>query len=87
MERLFTIEETADLLRVSRQTIYRLRDGGKLEFYQAGRSVKISQASIEKYLKAITKKSTAKGFEYFSMKQFPTDGDDVEFDKQMFALY
>lgn len=92
MQKLYTVKETMEILRVSRMQIYRLRDSGKLEFYQAGRSVKISQAAIEKYLKAVVQKSTARGFEYLLLKQFQTGGDMTEpekheYDNQMFALY
>lgn len=78
MERLFTIEETADLLRISRMQLFRLRKRGKIESYQDGRLVTFSQAHIEKYLKAITKKSTAKGFEYFWMSA--ADLPELSFD-------
>ena len=92
MQKLFTIDETAELLRKSRQTIYRLREQGKLESYQDGKSVTFSQAQIEKYLKAITKKSTAKGFEYQLLKDWQklagmTETEKQEYNNEMFALY
>ena len=92
MQKLYTIDETAKLLRKSRMQIYRLREAGKLESYQDGRAVTFSQAHIEKYLTAITKKSTAKGFEYYLLKEWQTlagmtEPEKHEFDNQMFALY
>lgn len=72
MQKIYTIDETAKLLRKSRMQIYRLREQGKLECYQDGKSVTFSQSHIEKYLRAITQKSTAKGFEYQLLKEWQT---------------
>lgn len=72
--------------------IYRLREAGKLECYQDGKAVTFSHLHIEKYLKAITRKSTAKGFEYYLLKEWQTltgmtETEKQEFDNEMFALY
>jgi len=40
---LMTVEETCELLRVSRQTVYRLRRDGHLPFATLGRSVRIAR--------------------------------------------
>ncbi len=92
MDKLFTIEETADLLRMSRMQLYRLRKRKKIESYQDGRAVTFSQAHIEKYLKAITKKSTAKGYEYYFLKDWQTlagmtETEKHELNNEMFAVY
>ena len=92
MQKFYTVKETMELLRVSRTTIFRLREQGRLEFYQVGRSVKVSQSAIEKYLKAVVQNSTAKGFEYYLLKEWQTVGElsvteKTEFDNQMFAVY
>ncbi len=92
MQKLYTIKETGKLLRVSRQTIYRLRDSGKLECYQDGKTITFAASHIEKYLKAITRKSTAKGFEYQLLKDWQTLAGMTEpekhaFDKRMFAVH
>ncbi len=92
MQKIYTIDETAKLLRKSRMQIYRLREQGKLECYQDGKAVTFAASHIEKYLKAITRKSTARGFEYQLLKDWETlagmtEAEKQESDKEMFALY
>jgi excisionase family DNA binding protein len=53
MDKLYTIQETMNLLRVSRQQVFRLRESGKLKFYEDGKSKRISEAHIKAYLNGI----------------------------------
>jgi excisionase family DNA binding protein len=52
-EKLLTIKEARKRLGLSRQTFYRLREAGKLKYYQVGRAVRISEKHIADYLESI----------------------------------
>lgn len=45
-----TIAEACKVLRTSRWTIRRLLDSGKLEAIKVGRRVRITRASVERYI-------------------------------------
>ena len=47
-----TVKEVAAMLRVSEMTIYRLVKSGELESVKVGRSIRIYEHSIAKYLGA-----------------------------------
>jgi excisionase family DNA binding protein len=49
--KFMTVAEIADILRVSRMSVYRLIHGGQLEAVQFGRSFRISEPALEAYLK------------------------------------
>ena len=53
--RVFTLQEVADILRVSRRTIYRLisgdnKQGIKLPATQVGRSWRVGESALKMYL-------------------------------------
>jgi excisionase family DNA binding protein len=52
-EKLLTVAETCEKLNLSRQTIYRLREAGKLKYYQPGRVIRFSEKHIAEYLESI----------------------------------
>ena len=47
---LLTVAEVAVMLRVSKMTIYRLIDAGRLNAVRVGRSFRLPQASVELFL-------------------------------------
>lgn len=49
-ERLLTIDETADVLRVSRPTLYRLIRGGALGPVRVGERLRFERSEIRRYL-------------------------------------
>jgi excisionase family DNA binding protein len=52
--RLLTIAETADALRISRSSIYRLFDAGQLAWVQIGASRRVTATDIERFITAHT---------------------------------
>lgn len=57
MNRLFTIEETADLLRISKRGVWRLIADGELpKPLKVGRSSRFSTADVDCYLNSLIKK-------------------------------
>ena len=50
MPKLFTVSEVADLMRVSRMTIYRLIHSGELPALRAGKSFRIPQTAVQELL-------------------------------------
>ena len=48
---LLTVAEVAAMLRVSKMTIYRLIDAGRLNAVRVGRSFRLPQASVESFLR------------------------------------
>ena len=50
-QKLLTIEETADLLRVSTRTVRRWIKAGALGAYQFGRQWRIARAELEEHLR------------------------------------
>jgi excisionase family DNA binding protein len=47
---LLTVEETAAVLRINRQTVYRLIKSGKLPAFKVASGIRIEQAAIKEYL-------------------------------------
>ena len=47
---VFTVEETAEILKVSHKTVYRLVDRNLLRATKALRHLRISRASLEKFV-------------------------------------
>lgn len=51
-ERLLTAQEVADLLRVSTMTVYRLIRRGDLPAVKVGRSYRVIQSELDRYLRS-----------------------------------
>jgi excisionase family DNA binding protein len=49
--RLLTVNEVADLLRVSRMTVYRLIKEGQLAAIRVGRSYRLREDDVDEYLR------------------------------------
>jgi excisionase family DNA binding protein len=50
--RFLTVQEVADLLRVSSMTVYRLIKAGELSAVRVGRSFRVSEHDVDVYLAA-----------------------------------
>ena len=53
-----TVAEVAELMRVSKMTVYRLVHSGDLPAVQVGRSFRVHEQAVEKYLGSSVYKST-----------------------------
>jgi excisionase family DNA binding protein len=49
-ERFLTVQEVAELMRVSTMTVYRLIKAGDLRAARVGRSYRLREAEVETYL-------------------------------------
>ena len=49
-ERFLTVQEVAELMRVSTMTVYRLIKAGELRAARVGRSYRLREAEVETYL-------------------------------------
>lgn len=45
-----TVDEVADILQVSRNTVYALKDKGELNFYNVGRKLRFTYADVQSYI-------------------------------------
>jgi excisionase family DNA binding protein len=50
--RFFTVAEVAEVMRVSRMTVYRLVHSGELPAVRVGRSFRVPQHAVHEYLRA-----------------------------------
>lgn len=50
--RFFTVAEVAQVMRVSRMTVYRLVHSGELPAVRVGRSFRVPQRAVHEYLQA-----------------------------------
>ena len=50
---VLTVPEVADLLRMSRQTIYNMIRAGKIPHFRVGNKVRFSRADIEAMMKPV----------------------------------
>lgn len=50
--RFFTVAEVAEVMRVSRMTVYRLVHSGELPAVRVGRSFRVPQRAVNEYLQA-----------------------------------
>ena len=48
--RLLTVNEVADLLRVSRMTVYRLIKDGEMSAFRVGRGYRLRKEDVDTYL-------------------------------------
>ena len=49
--RFLTVAEVAELLRVSKMTVYRLVHGGELPAVRVGRSFRVTEDDVNEYLR------------------------------------
>ena len=49
--RLMTVAEVAEVMRVSRMTVYRLVHGGELSAVRVGRSFRVPERAVQDYLR------------------------------------
>jgi excisionase family DNA binding protein len=52
--RFLTVAEVADMMRVSRMTVYRLVHSGELPAIRFGRSFRVPESAVEQLLHAVT---------------------------------
>lgn len=45
-----TVDEVADILQVSRNTVYALKDKGEINFYNVGRKLRFTYADVQSYI-------------------------------------
>jgi excisionase family DNA binding protein len=48
-----TVSEVAEVMRVSRMTVYRMIHAGELPAVQFGRSYRVPESAVEQYLRGI----------------------------------
>jgi len=51
--RLLTVAEVARIMRVSKMTVYRLIHSGELEAIRVGRSFRVPEQAVSRYLKVL----------------------------------
>lgn len=51
-DRLLTVREVADAMRVSQMTVYRLIKGGELAALRVGRNFRIRESDVDRYFEA-----------------------------------
>lgn len=49
-QEFFTAEEIAELLRVTKMTVYRLLNAGAIPYHQVGKAKRIAKADLDAYL-------------------------------------
>jgi excisionase family DNA binding protein len=49
--RFLTVAEVAQIMRVSKMTVYRLVHGGELPAVRVGRSFRVPEAAVHRYLR------------------------------------
>lgn len=52
-DKLLTVKDVIDKLRVSRQTLYQLTRNGKIASVNIGRSVRYKESEINKFIKSL----------------------------------
>lgn len=50
--RFLTVAEVASIMRVSKMTVYRMVHAGELEAIRVGRSFRVPQEAVDKYLRS-----------------------------------
>lgn len=56
MTELYTMKEAAGILKVSRQTLHKLKTAGKIPFFTVGNQIRFSKDEIMDYIRNNTKK-------------------------------
>lgn len=54
---VFTVEEVAEMLRVSKMTVYRLLDQNELSYVRIGRTFRIPAKAFDEYIRVNTHKA------------------------------
>ncbi|MFP3467522.1 helix-turn-helix domain-containing protein [Leifsonia sp. SIMBA_070] len=52
--RFLTVAEVADMMRVSRMTVYRMVHAGELPAIRFGRSFRVPESAVEQLLRTVT---------------------------------
>lgn len=55
MDKLYTLKETLEILKVSRMTLYRIMDAGGLKPLKIGGKLKFTEKSIQKFIDSFKK--------------------------------
>lgn len=53
LNKLITPDELADILNISKSSVYRLIEGRKLPFYKVGGSLRFQDDDVKKYLEGV----------------------------------
>ncbi len=61
--RYITVDELKDRLSISRNHAYRIANGGSLQTVRIGRSLRISEESLTRWLESLSKSSVGGGDE------------------------
>ncbi|MDR3068175.1 MAG: helix-turn-helix domain-containing protein [Cellulomonas sp.] len=59
-QRFFTVMEVANLMRVSKMTVYRLLHSGELPGLRVGRSFRVPADALEAYLRSAATEATGR---------------------------
>ena len=71
--RFLTVAEVASIMRVSKMTVYRLLHSGEIEAIRVGRSFRVPESAVNRYLRgAFTATSAPPG------PGFDAEGDEEE---------
>jgi excisionase family DNA binding protein len=57
MEKFYTIKEVADLLRISKPTLYRLMSSGKLKAVKLGGRTLFKESELNRFIKSLNGRS------------------------------
>lgn len=58
-DKLFTVDEVREQFKVTRQTVYNWITAGKLDVIRVGRSIRITQAAIDRFIRTSDKEAAA----------------------------
>lgn len=58
-DKLFTVDEVREQFKVTRQTVYNWITAGKLDVIRIGRSIRITQAAIDRFIRTSDKEAAA----------------------------
>ena len=56
-DEIYTVEEVKDKMKVTRQTVYNWIKSGALESFKVGRSVRITDAALKRFIATSTDKN------------------------------
>lgn len=55
MDRLYTVKETMEILKVSKANIYRLTASGKLDYVKLGGRTLFKESDLSRFIDSLTK--------------------------------